>query len=112
MTLTPNLPHLLKHCRRGVFFGLVLSLASAYVAAETVAIPLGQQGRAWNVETPRTGLSKEQVAQRFGEPRSKSGPVGEPPIYTWDYGQFSVYFESDRVIHAVVKHPEPQAQQQ
>lgn len=112
MTLKPNVSTVFKHCRRGVIFGLVMSLASAYVAAETVAIPLGQQGRAWDVETPRTGLSKEQVTARFGEPRSKSGPVGEPPIYSWDYGQFSVYFESDRVIHSVVKHASAEPEQQ
>jgi hypothetical protein len=28
--------------------------------------------------------------------------VGAPPITRWDYPNFSVFFEGDRVIHAVV----------
>lgn len=84
--------------------GIALSSITLAAWAETVSIPLGQQGNAWNVETPRTGVTKQQVQDRFGEPQRASGPVGDPPIYTWDYGQFSVYFESDRVIHSVVKH--------
>ena len=27
--------------------------------------------------------------------------VGQPPITRWDYPHFSVFFEKDRVIHAV-----------
>lgn len=83
--------------------GLVLSILAAPVAAETIKIPLGQQGKAWNVQTPNTGVSKEYVEANFGAPLSKSGPVGEPPIYTWEYEKFDVYFESNHVIHSVVK---------
>lgn len=112
--MTPNTSfhRTFKRYRCGLLLGLALCCVAAHAAAETVAIPLGQQSRAWNVETPKTGLTKEQVTERFGEPRSKSGPVGDPPIYTWDYGQFTVYFESDRVIHAVVKHQSPQGAEQ
>lgn len=98
--------------------GIGVPLASLPSLAETVSIPLGQQGQAWNVETPRTGLTKQQVQDRFGEPLRTSGPVGDPPIYTWDYGRFSVYFEGERVIHSVVKHqslqqgPQTQSTQQ
>ena len=28
----------------------------------------------------------------------------QPPITRWDYPSFSVYFEHDKVIHAVAKH--------
>lgn len=93
-----------RRYRRSLLLGLALLCTSIHLGAETVVIPLGQQAQAWNVETPRTGLTKEQVEARFGTPQSVSGPVGEPPIYTWDYGQFAVYFEHDRVIHSVVKH--------
>ena len=83
---------------------IAATLSSQAGYAETVTIPLGQQGKAWGVETPRHGTSKADVESRFGAPSSKRGPIGDPPIYTWDYGNFSVYFESDRVIHSVVKH--------
>lgn len=85
--------------------GVLLPLFSGTGYAETVTIPLGQQGKAWDVESPRTGMRKEQVEERFGQPVEQSGPVGTPPIYTWDYEQFTVYFEGDHVIHAVVKMP-------
>lgn len=93
-------PHFLACC-----LGACFPLFSGIVNAETIAIPLGQQGKEWQVETPTTGMSKNQVEQRFGQPLESSGPVGTPPIYTWNYGQFTVYFESDHVIHAVVKAP-------
>lgn len=104
MTTIHTTKQLFSRCRHGVLLGLACTFASTHIHAETVAIPLGQQGPAWNVETPRTGLTKDQVEAKFGEPVATSGPVGDPPIYTWDYGQFAVYFESDRVIHSVVKH--------
>lgn len=71
--------------------------------AEQVAIPLGQQGKAWHVESPRTGLSKAAVEAKYGSPVKRMGPIGDPPIYVWDYPEFTVYFESDTVIHSVVK---------
>lgn len=92
-----------KNTLLGLCLGLLVSTSGA-AFADTVAIPLGQQGAAWNIETPRHGLRKDQVEARYGAPQEKSGPVGTPPIYTWDYNQFSVYFEGDYVIHSVVKH--------
>lgn len=86
-------------------FLLALGISSP---AETVTIPLGEQGKAWDVATPKTGMRKEQVEEKFGAPVEKSGPVGTPAIYTWDYGQFTVYFEGDHVIHSVVKAPPKQ----
>jgi hypothetical protein len=53
-------------------------------------------------ELPKRGLSKAQVEQRFGAPARQVGAVGEPPISRWIYSKFTVYFEGDRVIHAVV----------
>ncbi len=71
--------------------------------AETVAIPLGQQGKAWQVETPRKGITKVAVEAQYGAPDKRGDPVGDPPISKWDYAQFTVYFEHDHVIHSVVK---------
>ncbi|MBD3618136.1 MAG: hypothetical protein HUJ28_01515 [Chromatiales bacterium] len=52
-------------------------------------------------ERPTRGMSQQRVLDQFGEPRSRHGAVGEPPISRWDYGDFSVYFEHNHVLHAV-----------
>lgn len=88
---------------RTLAIGLSLAMSAAATHAETIAIPLGQQGQAWDVATPNHGATKADVEARFGSPLAQNGPVGEPPISTWEYEQFDVYFEGDRVIHAVVK---------
>ena len=45
------------------------------------------------------------VEARFGAPQARHPAVGEPPITRWDYAGFAVFFERDRVIHAVVTGP-------
>lgn len=79
-------------------------LFSVVAHAEDIRIPIGQGTEAWQGETPRRGLSKALVESQFGSPDSIRGPNGEPPIYYWEYPDFTVYFESDHVIHSVVKH--------
>lgn len=51
---------------------------------------------------PRRAMTMAQVEHRYGEPRARHDAVGEPPITRWDYAGFSVFFEHDRVLHAVV----------
>lgn len=80
-----------------------ISLPFSYALADTVVIPLGQQGKAWNVDAPSRGLSQEQVETRYGNPMEIIGPIGDPPIITWEYDRFRVYFEGRTVIHSVVK---------
>ena len=43
------------------------------------------------------------VEKAYGQPAERHDAVGQPPITRWDYPTFSVYFENDRVIHAVAK---------
>ncbi len=52
---------------------------------------------------PARGATMARVERDFGAPARRDGPVGEPPITRWDYADFSVYFEHDRVIHAVAR---------
>ena len=52
---------------------------------------------------PSRGMTTERVQSEFGEPQSREAAVGEPPISRWHYAGFVVYFEYDRVIHAVSK---------
>ncbi|HBR98673.1 MAG TPA: hypothetical protein DD979_15060 [Gammaproteobacteria bacterium] len=54
-----------------------------------------------NPDAPRSGSLMEDVAVQYGEPKAKRDPVGQPPISSWEYDQFKVYFEHDRVIHSV-----------
>ncbi|HEX9206600.1 MAG TPA: hypothetical protein VF851_00055 [Steroidobacteraceae bacterium] len=54
------------------------------------------------VETPTRGMSKAQVEKKFGEPTQRVAAVGQPPISSWVYPAFTVYFEYDHVIHAVL----------
>lgn len=58
--------------------------------------------RARGMNVPRQGMRMNQVEASFGEPLVRSAPVGEPPITRWRYDGFTVYFERDRVLHAVV----------
>lgn len=82
---------------------LVASLMTLPVAAERIAIPLGQQGNK-SVERPPHGTNKVQVEAVYGKPLSKHGPIGEPPIYYWEYPGYTVYFEGDLVLHTVLRH--------
>ena len=79
--------------------GLFLSGAAA---AETVAVDGQVAVRPSSVERPGSGSTMTSVEQRFGAPATKHAAVGQPPITRWDYAHFSVFFENDRVIHAVV----------
>ena len=56
-----------------------------------------------SIPRPQNGESMTEVEQRFGQPQTKRGPVGEPPITRWDYEDFSVYFEHDKVLTTVLK---------
>ena len=71
--------------------------------AQTLEIPLGQQGDAV-AGLPQLGESKSSVLERFGLADEEHPPVGQPPITRWDYHSFSVYFEYDHVINSVLHH--------
>lgn len=52
---------------------------------------------------PTRGMTQASVEAKYGAPASKRAPVGEPPIARWEYPNMVVFFEYDRVIHAVLK---------
>ncbi|WP_245929125.1 hypothetical protein [Agarilytica rhodophyticola] len=72
--------------------------------SETVRVPIGQDTQAWTGKAPNRGQTKAQVKAEFGDPQSEQGPSGQPPIYFWEYADFTVYFEAEHVIHTVIKH--------
>jgi len=92
-----------------VLFKAILILSATAVAApavfaDTVKIPVGQQGAGLkDIKMPPRGMTKEQVQQEFGAPMSKSDPVGDPPISSWEYKNYAVYFEKDLVLDTVLK---------
>lgn len=84
-------------------FLLLLSvLIPLACSAETVIIPIGEQGANSQAEPlPKRGESRRAVLDRFGLADEEHPTVGNPPITRWDYRQFSVYFEYDHVVDAV-----------
>lgn len=52
---------------------------------------------------PSRGMTQASVESKYGSPVSVESPIGEPPITRWVYSDFVVFFEYDKVIHAVVK---------
>lgn len=84
---------------------LGLVLASGAVGAETLLVERVQQET--RVALPARGLSMAQVQARFGAPASRLEPRGGqkpqwPVIHRWSYPAFTVYFEKDKVIDAVL----------
>ena len=80
---------------------LLSALATATPAlAETLSTDTGNPAAAG--DRPNRGSSMATVQGRFGEPTNRHATVGQPPITRWDYPQFSVYFEHDRVLHSVL----------
>ena len=78
-------------------------LAAAGVAsAETVVVDDHVMVRDSTVARPERGSTMAAVERKFGAPVTRHPTVGAPPITRWDYPSFAVFFERDRVIHAVV----------
>jgi hypothetical protein len=74
------------------------------ICAEEIKIPVGSQMPELNsVARPKTGMTKTSVKSQFGEPAKENPAKGQPPISSWEYADFIVYFESDHVIHSVLK---------
>jgi len=70
--------------------------------AETVAVDDQVTVRESDLPRPARGMTMHAVEAKFGAPAARHEAVGEPPISRWDYPGFRVFFEKDRVIHAVV----------
>jgi hypothetical protein len=86
----------------GLAFASAL-LIGMQAQAQQLAVPVGAQGEREATQLPANGMSQESVRNRWGSPQTMEGPVGEPPISQWHYDRFVVYFENNRVLHAVMK---------
>lgn len=89
---------------------LTVALGAASVThADTLLIPLGEQApEKQTTQRPAKGLSTAEVVEIFGKPLKQTPAVGNPPISRWTFDDFVVYFESDKVIHTVLKHRKTQ----
>ena len=77
-------------------------LVAAVAEADTLVIEAVKQ--AAGVVRPARGQSMAAVESLYGAPQQIKGPVGQPPITQWVYPGFTVYFEGQTVVHAVVHH--------
>jgi hypothetical protein len=88
-----------KSILKNILFTLVL-LQWSVAPADTLAIP-GHYEADRSMALPSRGSSMDRVLSEFGEPIQRKGPVGDPPISEWLYGDFRVYFEYQTVLHSV-----------
>ena len=98
----------MKTCTGVVLAALSLGAAvlatTVPAAAEVIQVPVGQQAAEKRVlEVPKRGTTKAEVERRFGAPLAQQPAVGNPPISSWDYENYRVYFERDLVLHTVLK---------
>lgn len=89
-----------------LFVLAIISLLGALPAARADVLII-EKLEAAKLEMPVRGATMDRVRQLFGAPQSVSGPVGEPPITRWNYDNFVVVFEHNRVIHSVARHNRP-----
>ena len=79
----------------------LLAAFAAVANAETVNMDGISAGT--NDGRPSRGMTQANVESKYGQPSSVEAAVGEPPITRWEYADFVVFFEYDKVIHAVLK---------
>ena len=101
---------MLKRLFLSLGLAVVAVSAAAPVCAETLLIDRVQQER--GATLPSRGMTMAQVEHQFGVPGDRLDPRGgdaplHPVINRWVYDRFTVYFEKDRVINAVVNRASP-----
>ena len=91
----------------GKLFAVIFTTALIAQAsfAEVIKIPVGTQAASkQDMVMPRNGQTRDSVQGQFGAPEAMNDAVGEPPISSWQYRDYIVYFEYDHVLHSVLKH--------
>jgi hypothetical protein len=82
---------------------LAVLMSAGAVHADTLIIDKMQSTQGERSDRPTRGATMARVENNFGTPLSKQPAVGDPPISSWEYPDFTVYFEYDRVLHSVDK---------
>lgn len=88
---------------RGKLPLVIILLSTFWFIASSVAIANeGIYRDRSNITVPSTGMTMEQVENKFGSADASLPSVGNPPITRWEYEGFTVYFEHQHVIHSVI----------
>jgi hypothetical protein len=88
--------------RKSMSVFILSSMLATGVAVADTLIMDGVQPQDGS-QYPLRGSVKSAVSESLGEPVSETQSVGDPPISSWEYESFVVYFEYDRVLHTVAK---------
>jgi hypothetical protein len=91
----------LSQLSNAVFFSIAVTSANADTLLID-AIKKAQPNSPSGLLRPSTGQSMQMVLARFGEPKEKMAPIGDPPITRWSYEKFTVYFEYNSVVNSAV----------
>ena len=83
-----------------IVLAFMLTLTIQVATADVLIIDEVRQ--ADRMALPQNGQSKATVEARFGTPTQKLTAVGDPPISSWKYDKYSVYFEYDLVLFTVL----------
>jgi hypothetical protein len=89
----------------GTLTGSAAASAAASAAGDVLLIDRVRSEAGVNL--PARGLLMAAVQAQFGEPAQTLAAVGggdprTPPITRWVYPEFTVYFENDHVVNAVL----------
>ncbi len=85
-----------------IVLAFMLAVTMQAVSADVLLIEEVQQSD--RMALPKNGYSKADIEAKFGAPEQKNAAIGDPPISSWDYDGYSVYFEYDLVLFSVL-HP-------
>ena len=95
------------HLRHLSIAALLLAFGMTDIAAaDTLSMPPADSAatrQPVQIEMPARGMTKKQVEAKFGAPAQKVPAVGKPPISRWIYPDYTVYFEYQYVIEAVLR---------
>ena len=82
---------------------LIALLIAAWGIASADTLTMQDSGAMANDGRPTRGMTQAGVESKYGSPQAVKAPVGDPSITRWEYQNFVVFFEYDKVIHAVRK---------
>ncbi|MBV1882650.1 MAG: hypothetical protein KUG82_13515 [Pseudomonadales bacterium] len=85
-----------------IVFAITVMLSSS-VLADVVTVGVGHQAKDKHaLSRPNKGMDKQEVYSHFGDPIKQTNSVGKPPISSWVFDKFTVYFEYEHVVHTVL----------
>ena len=96
------------YARLAAILTVVALMTGGLAVADTLLIDKVERSETEQPSRPLRGATMEMVQKNFGAPIARRDAVGDPPITRWEYGDFLVFFEYDRVIDTVERAEETQ----